>query len=81
MNERPVDQRGILQEEVFDYQITKANLVLLYHRNKHIKTLKGKSAEKFQKQIANASDFDAQLIMAKATGNFKRGNERPEIAP
>ncbi len=75
MEEREIDKRGILAEGVFDFRVTKAGLVMLYYHGKHIKTLKGKSAEKFQKQIANATDFEAQLIMAKVTGNFKRGNE------
>jgi len=36
----------------------------------------GKKAEDFIKKIKNAEGKDAQLIMAKITGNFKRGNER-----
>jgi alpha-acetolactate decarboxylase len=39
-------------------------------------SLKGKKADKFFSQIENAADVEAQLIMAKITGNFKHGNER-----
>ncbi len=38
--------------------------------------LKGKESEKFLAKIANADGFEAQLIMAKITGNFKHGNEK-----
>ncbi len=72
----PVDKRGVLDDEIFDYQVTKAGLLLLYWRDKHVKTLKGKEAEAFLAKIAGLEGKDAQLVMAKATGNFKRGNER-----
>jgi hypothetical protein len=71
-----VDKRNKLGEEPFDYEITKDGLVLLYWGNKHVKTLAGKAAQKFSKQIEALSDSDTQLVMAKLTGNFKRGNER-----
>lgn len=70
------DKRGKLEEEVFAYRMVKDGRVLLYWHDRHIKTLAGKDAEKFRASIAEADDFEAQLIMAKATGNFKHGNER-----
>ncbi|MEM9953189.1 MAG: hypothetical protein AAF846_16410 [Chloroflexota bacterium] len=71
-----IDARGKLDDEPFDYQITKDNRVLLYYHNKHIKTLSGKQAKKFIAEIDTLDWHDAQLLMAKVTGNFKRGNER-----
>ncbi|MEO1286229.1 MAG: hypothetical protein AAFV93_00570 [Chloroflexota bacterium] len=71
-----IDARGKLDDEPFDYQITKDNRVLLYYHNKHIKTLSGKQAKKFIAEIDMLDWHDAQLLMAKVTGNFKRGNER-----
>ncbi|MDY7518898.1 MULTISPECIES: ABC transporter ATP-binding protein [Bacillus] len=39
--------------------------------------LKGNDAEKFLNKINHANnDKEKQVIMAKITGNFKRGNER-----
>ncbi|HDX9627391.1 TPA: ABC transporter ATP-binding protein [Bacillus cereus] len=39
--------------------------------------LKGNDAKKFLYKINHAhNDTEKQLIMAKVTGNFKRGNER-----
>jgi hypothetical protein len=71
-----IDKRGKLEAEPFGYEITKAGLVLLYYGNKHVKTLSGKAADKFIKQMDGLSESEAQLLMAKQTGNFKRGNER-----
>jgi len=71
-----IDARGKLDDEPFDYQITKDNRVLLYYENKLIKTLSGKSAKKFISDIEGLDWHEEQLVMAKATGNFKRGNER-----
>ncbi|EJV69816.1 hypothetical protein BWGOE4_35200 [Bacillus mycoides] len=39
--------------------------------------LKGNDVEKFLNKITRANnEKEKQLIMAKITGNFKRGNER-----
>lgn len=71
-----IDARGKLEGEPFDYQITKDKRVLLYYDNKLIKTLSGKSAKKFITDVEGLDWYEEQLLMAKATGNFKRGNER-----
>lgn len=71
-----VDARGKLEDEPFDYQITKDGRVLLYYENKHIKTLSGKNAKKFISDIEGLAWYEQQLVLAKVTGNFKRGNER-----
>ena len=72
----PIDKRGILDEEVFAYRITKDNKVFISCEGRQVTALSGKSAESFIKKIQNSDGKDAQLIMAKATGNFKRGNEK-----
>ena len=70
------DRRGRLDDEIFSYLATKDGRVLLYYEGRLIKTLGGKHAQKFLAQIGNLDGKDAQLVMARATGNFKRGNER-----
>jgi hypothetical protein len=72
----PIDARNRLDDEPFDYQQTKDGRVFLFYEGKRVKTLAGKAAEKFLKQIARSEGKAAQLVMAKVTGNFKRGNER-----
>ncbi|MCL1786491.1 MAG: hypothetical protein FWG38_00780 [Defluviitaleaceae bacterium] len=70
------DKRGILDEEVFTYRITKDNKVFISYEGKQVTTLSGKNADAFIAKIQGATDKATQLIMAKATGNFKRGNEK-----
>ena len=71
-----VDRRGILDEEVFTYRVTKDGKVFISSRGKHVTTLAGKRAGAFIVSIKGADDKEVQLIMAKATGHFKHGNER-----
>ena len=71
-----VDKRGILDDEVFSYSISKDRKVFISYEGKHITTLSGSKAERFIASIDVAESKAAQLIMAKVTGNFKRGNEK-----
>ena len=71
-----IDKRQKLADEPFDYDITKDNRVLLYWNDKLIKTLAGKQAQKFISQIEGLDGQAVQLVLAKVTGNFKRGNEK-----
>jgi len=72
----PTDQRHRLEAEVFSYQVTKDQRVRLFFEGKEIKTLAGNEAMKFMAKISGVNDIEAQLILAKATGNFKHGNEK-----
>jgi len=71
-----IDQRKKLEENPFEYKVTKSGKVFIYWQNKNIMTLSGERAAKFLKKIENKSDFDIQLELAKVTGHFKHGNER-----
>ncbi|AHA06721.1 MULTISPECIES: hypothetical protein [Bacillus] len=71
------DRRNRLDDRMFHYRITKNNIVFIEYYGKQIMILKGNDAEKFLNKINHANnDKEQQLIMAKITGNFKRGNER-----
>lgn len=70
-----IDKRGILDEEVFSYRLTKQGKVFIYWQGKQVLTLKDKQAQNFSSKIAGLAHKEAQLLMAKLTGNFKRGNE------
>ena len=72
----PIDQRGILDEEIFAYRVSKDRKVFIAWRGKQVTTLSGRQAERFISAIEGAEGIAAQLIMAKATGHFKHGNER-----
>jgi hypothetical protein len=41
-----------------------------------VKILKGAAAADFIEKVTGLDQRSAQLLMAKVTGNFKRGNER-----
>jgi hypothetical protein len=62
--------------EDFAYKATKSGKVFISWRGKQVKILAGKEAEKFLALAAGADESEAQLLMAKRSGNFKRGNER-----
>jgi len=73
---RSVDKRGILDQEVFSYRITKDGKVFISYEGKHVTMISGSKAADFIENIEYADAKEAQLIMAKVTGNFKRGNEK-----
>ncbi|MEQ8859967.1 MAG: hypothetical protein RIC56_15090 [Pseudomonadales bacterium] len=45
-------------------------------RRYQIRQLTGQAAERFLANAARAEGRELQTLMARATGNFKRGNER-----
>ena len=71
-----IDKRGVLDEEIFTYRITKDQKVFISYEGRQVTTLSGRQAESFVANISGAEGKDAQLVMAKVTGNFKRGNEK-----
>ncbi|MFT4414343.1 hypothetical protein ACLM5H_10840 [Fredinandcohnia humi] len=72
-----IDKRNRLDDTPFRYRVTKDNTIFLDYYGKQVKILKGKEAEKFISKMNTAeNEKEEQLIMAKLTGNFKRGNEK-----
>ena len=71
-----IDKRQILENEVFTYHVSKDDKVFIYWCGKQVTVLKGKEAQTFVSRIEHLIGQEAQFVMAKATGNFKRGNER-----
>jgi hypothetical protein len=71
-----VDKRNRFDDEVFSYRMVKDGRVLIFWYGKQVKRLAGAEAQKFLAKIDGLDAKAAQLVMAKLTGNFKRGNER-----
>jgi hypothetical protein len=71
-----VDKRNRFDEDVFNYQTSRDGIVFIYWYGKRVKIVHGQEAKKFLSRIQDADRREGQLFMAKATGNFKRGNER-----
>jgi hypothetical protein len=57
----------------FEWERRKNGDVVITHRGRIATTLRGDRAADF---LAEAEDGDAQELMARLTGNYKRGNER-----
>jgi len=71
-----IDRRGVLDEEIFTHRATKDGKVFISYEGKQVMIISGKKAADFIAKMQGAEGKEAQLIMAKITGNFKRGNEK-----
>ena len=65
----------------FDFRLVTHGNVHISWRGRRVVTLAGQKATAFRARIETADDGEAQLVMARATGNFKRGNERKPGRP
>ena len=66
-------------KEQFSYRITKNGKVFVYWHGtpgRREIVLKGARAERLIRDLPTMSPEERQLALARATGNFKRGNER-----
>jgi hypothetical protein len=64
-----------LDEQPFAYRASKDGKVFISANGRVVTTLSGKAAQRFMARV-ESDPASAQLEMARATGNFKRGNER-----
>lgn len=73
-----IDKKGRLAEDPFTYQLAKNGSLLISHEGKMVVAVKGKDAERLSAKLTSAAgdSQQVQLLLAKATGNFKRGNEK-----
>lgn len=71
MNDNP--QPGHLG---FTYQVRKSGDVVIMHNGRLASTLRGAFAADFLQELEEATATEAQQLMARLTGNYKRGNER-----
>ena len=72
-----IDQKNYLKTLPFSYRITKDQKLLISHEGKNVMVIKAsKSTKTIHKLQAESDYFEIQLLLAKLTGNFKRGNEK-----
>jgi hypothetical protein len=76
MSGRETDRRGRLEDDPFDYRITKNGQVLISRGGRQVTTVAGSRASKLIAVLERGNELDVQLALAKVTGNYKRGNER-----
>jgi hypothetical protein len=60
----------------FSYATRADGSIVISYRTAPVTILRGRSAERFTARLSDADAADAQQLMARATGNSKRGNER-----
>jgi hypothetical protein len=65
-----------LSSQPFSYATRADGSIVISYRTAPVTILRGRSAERFTARLADADAAAAQQLMARATGNFKRGNER-----
>lgn len=64
------------EPEGFAFSRTKDGRVRIARDGRVVTTLAGEEARRFLARVDHASDAVAQEQMARATGNYKHGNER-----
>jgi hypothetical protein len=60
----------------FSYRSRKNGDVEVLHHGRVAATLRGRDATEFVAEVVDSTSPDAQQLMARLTGNYKRGNER-----
>lgn len=60
----------------FTWQRRRTGEVLVLHRGRPAATLRGDAAQAFLDEAQALDAAGAQQLMARLTGNYKRGNER-----
>jgi hypothetical protein len=72
----PADARGRLIEDPFSYRVTKDGKVMISRGGQLVTTVSGDGAARLAARLAVADTEEAQHLLARATGNYRRGNER-----
>ena len=60
----------------FSYRTTADGRVLISWRGRQVVVLAGDKAKWFLQRVEGATPAKLQVLMARATGDFKRGTER-----
>jgi hypothetical protein len=71
-----VEKPDPLASMPFSYATRRDGSILISYHMAPVTILRGRSAERFATRIAGADEAASQQLMARATGAFKRGNER-----
>jgi hypothetical protein len=60
----------------FSYRASKQGAVAIHRQGKLVVTLRGDAAREFLAKVASGDPAARQRLMARVTGNYRRGNER-----
>ena len=60
----------------FSWSARKNGEVAISRDGRVVTVLRGRQAERFEERISTADEDQQQHLMARSTGNYRRGNER-----
>jgi hypothetical protein len=60
----------------FSYQASPTGEVRIFRNSTFVTILRKQAATSFLKQLEGLTEAERQQVMARVTGNYKRGNER-----
>ena len=60
----------------FEWSTRKNGDIAISHHGREVTIVRGRPAESLATRLATADDEGRQHLLARATGNYKRGNER-----
>lgn len=67
---------GALAADPFDWSVTKDGSVRVLRGGRLVAVVGGRRADRLAGALADATPEQAQQLLARATGNYRRGNER-----
>jgi hypothetical protein len=70
------DERGRLTADPFDYRVTRQGGVIVFRGGRAVMTVGGHDAVRLVASLQRADDSQVQHLLARASGNYRRGNER-----
>jgi hypothetical protein len=70
------DERGRRAADPFDWRVTTLGGVLVSRGGRVVMTVGGGAAARLVVALQRADDSQAQHLLARASGNYRRGNER-----
>ena len=76
MPREPDPGRERLIADPFSYRVTKDGRVRVDRGGRTVTTVAGDRADLLARELATASPDGVQDLLARATGNYRRGNER-----
>ncbi len=61
----------------FEWTVRRNGEVVITHHGRRASVLRGRAAERLLERLGRAADeAQQQHVLARATGNYRRGNER-----
>ena len=70
------DERERLIADPFDYRVTKQGALIVSRGGRPVMTVGGHVAARLVATLQRADDSQVQHLLARASGNYRRGNER-----